>query len=76
VVSVIAAGTGIGFLLCMHGDLVCSLIRISPDDHALILIHHRAQMAFNTRSIDITNLLANVGILAHAAKGFNAPALR
>ncbi|HVE05938.1 MAG TPA: LysR family transcriptional regulator [Paraburkholderia sp.] len=30
VASAIAAGLGIGFLPCMHGDLVGSLIRISP----------------------------------------------
>lgn len=43
---------------------------LSPKDHALILIDHQSQMAFNTKSIDITNLRNNAGILAHAGKGF------
>jgi hypothetical protein len=30
-------------------------------------------MAFNTKSIPITELRTNAGILAHAAKGFNVP---
>lgn len=46
---------------------------LSPHDHALILIDHQSQMAFNTKSIDITNLRANAGILAHSAKGFHVP---
>src|SRR5690349_11178603 len=48
---------------------------LSPHDHALVLIDHQSQMAFNTKSIDITNLRANAGILAHAAKGFNVPTI-
>ncbi|CAB3745737.1 hydrolase [Paraburkholderia humisilvae] len=48
---------------------------LSPQDHALLLIDHQAQMAFNTKSIDITNLRANAGILAHAAKGFKVPTI-
>lgn len=48
---------------------------LSPKDHALILIDHQSQMAFNTKSIDITNLRANAGILAHAGKGFNVPTI-
>ena len=43
---------------------------LSPNDHALLLIDHQSQMAFNTKSIDVTNLRANVGILADTAKGF------
>lgn len=48
---------------------------LSPHDHALILVDHQSQMAFNTKSIDITNLRANAGILAHAAKGFKVPTI-
>ncbi|WXA94190.1 isochorismatase family protein [Pendulispora brunnea] len=32
-------------------------------------------MAFNVKSIDITNLRTNTGILAHTAKGFNVPTI-
>ena len=48
---------------------------LSPTDHALILVDHQSQMAFNTKSIDITALRTNAGILAHAAKGFNVPTI-
>ncbi|MBN3803838.1 hydrolase [Paraburkholderia sp. Ac-20336] len=48
---------------------------LSPNDHALVLIDHQAQMAFNTKSIDITNLRANAAILAHTGKGFNVPTI-
>jgi nicotinamidase-related amidase len=48
---------------------------LSPTDHALVLIDHQSQMAFNTKSIDITNLRANVAILAHTAKGFKVPTI-
>ncbi|AYQ86373.1 MULTISPECIES: hydrolase [Burkholderia] len=48
---------------------------LSPHDHALLLVDHQSQMAFNTKSIDITNLRANAGILAHAAKGFGVPTI-
>src|SRR5277367_965191 len=46
---------------------------LSPKDHALFLIDHQSQMAFNTKSIPIMELRTNTGILAHAAKGFNVP---
>ncbi|WP_394834296.1 hydrolase [Pendulispora rubella] len=48
---------------------------LSPKDHALILIDHQSQMAFNIKSIDITNLRTNAGILAHAAEGFKVPTI-
>jgi nicotinamidase-related amidase len=48
---------------------------LSPKDHTLILIDHQSQMAFNTKSIDVTNLRTNTGILAHTAKGFNVPTI-
>ncbi|WP_433995646.1 hydrolase [Bradyrhizobium tropiciagri] len=48
---------------------------LSPQDHTMILIDHQSQMAFNTKSIDITNLRTNVAILAHTAKGFKVPTI-
>ena len=48
---------------------------LSPQDHALILIDHQSQMAFDVRSIDPTNLRINVGSLAQTAKGFNVPTI-
>ncbi|MBR0818610.1 hydrolase [Bradyrhizobium liaoningense] len=48
---------------------------LSPNDHALILIDHQSQMAFNTKSIDITILRTNVAILAQAAKAFKVPTI-
>ena len=46
---------------------------LSPHDHALILIDHQSEMAFNTKSIDVTNLRTNTAILANTAKGFKVP---
>ena len=46
---------------------------LTPADHTLVLIDHQSQMAFNTKSIDITSLRANTAILANAAKGFGVP---
>jgi nicotinamidase-related amidase len=48
---------------------------LSPKDHGLVLIDHQSQMAFNTKSIDVSNLRTNTGILANAAKGFNVPTI-
>lgn len=48
---------------------------LSPHDHALILIDHQSEMAFNTKSIDVTNLRTNTAILANTAKGFKVPAI-
>ena len=48
---------------------------LSPDDHTLLLIDHQSEMAFNTKSIDVSNLRMNTAILAHAAKGFNVPTI-
>src|SRR3546814_20966479 len=47
---------------------------LSPHDHALILIDHQSEMAFNTKSIDVTNLRTNTGILANTANGFQVSA--
>jgi len=46
---------------------------LSPNDHALVLIDHQSQMAFNTKSIDIVALRTNTALLAHSAQGFNVP---
>lgn len=48
---------------------------LSPHDHALLLVDHQSQMAFNTKSIDIISLRINAGILARTAKGFNVPTI-
>ncbi|MCD0503223.1 hydrolase [Bordetella petrii] len=48
---------------------------LSPHDHALLLIDHQSQMAFNTKSIDITNLRTNTAILANTAQGFGVPTI-
>jgi nicotinamidase-related amidase len=48
---------------------------LSPQDHALLLIDHQSQMAFNTTSITVTTLRTNAAIVAHAAKGFNVPTI-
>ena len=48
---------------------------LSPHDHALLLIDHQSEMAFNTKSIDIGTLRANTAILAHTAKGFKVPTI-
>lgn len=43
---------------------------LQPTDHTLILIDHQPQMAFATRSIDITLLRNNVSLICKAAKEF------
>jgi nicotinamidase-related amidase len=43
---------------------------LTPDDHILILIDHQSQMAFPVRSIDISVLRLNAGLVAEAAAGF------
>ncbi|OZI66765.1 hydrolase [Bordetella genomosp. 11] len=48
---------------------------LSPNDHVLVLIDHQSEMAFNTKSIDVTNLRANTAILANTAKGFKVPTI-
>lgn len=48
---------------------------LSPKDHTLILIDHQSQMAFDTKSIDITALRTNAAILANTAKGFKVPTI-
>jgi len=48
---------------------------LNPHNHALILLDHQGQMAFNTKNISIGDLRANVAILAETAKGFSVPTL-
>ncbi|KAB7648553.1 hydrolase [Polymorphobacter fuscus] len=43
---------------------------LTPTDHTLLMIDFQSQMAFATRSIDLTLLRTNAGILANAAKVF------
>jgi nicotinamidase-related amidase len=48
---------------------------LTPENHTLILIDHQSQMAFATKSIDITTLRNNVTGLAKAAKSFKVPTI-
>lgn len=48
---------------------------LSPQNSVLILIDHQPQMAFATRSIEITELRNNVTGLAKAAKVFKVPTI-
>jgi nicotinamidase-related amidase len=48
---------------------------LNPNDHALILIDHQSQMAFATKSIDMTELRNNTALIAKAAKGFKVPTI-
>lgn len=48
---------------------------VSPADHALILIDFQSQMAFATKSIDITLLRNNAGLIGHAAASFGVPTI-
>ena len=48
---------------------------LSPENHALILLDHQSQMAFNVKNIDIGLLRQNTAILAETGKGFNIPTL-
>lgn len=44
-------------------------------DHTLILIDHQSQMAFATKSIDMTMLRNNAALVAHAAAEFKVPTI-
>ena len=48
---------------------------LSPENHALILLDHQSQMAFNVKSHDISLLRNATGLLAETAKGFHVPTL-
>ena len=44
-------------------------------DHTLIMIDHQSQMAFATKSIDMTVLRNNAALVAHAAAEFKVPTI-
>ncbi len=46
---------------------------LTPDNHSLMLIDHQPQMAFATKSHDVTLVRNNVEALAKSAKLFNVP---
>jgi nicotinamidase-related amidase len=48
---------------------------LDPADHLLMLVDHQSQMAFATRSIDMTELRNNTALVAKAAKGFKVPTI-
>lgn len=48
---------------------------LTPNNHTLILIDHQPQMAFATRSIDISELRNNTTGLAKAASVFKVPTI-
>jgi nicotinamidase-related amidase len=48
---------------------------LTPDDHLLVLIDHQSQMAFPVRSIDVSLLRTNTGLVSKAAAGFAVPTL-
>lgn len=48
---------------------------LTPKNHTLIIIDHQPQMAFATRSIDVTELRNNVTGLAKSAKIFKVPTI-
>lgn len=48
---------------------------LDPSNHILIMIDHQSQMAFATKSIDMTNLRNNVALVAEASKIFNVPTI-
>ncbi|PPC63876.1 hydrolase [Pantoea sp. ICBG 1758] len=48
---------------------------LNPHNHALILLDHQSQMAFNVKSIDIGSLRSNAAILAETGKAFGVPTI-
>ncbi|MEM7488571.1 MAG: hydrolase [Pseudomonadota bacterium] len=46
---------------------------LTPDNHTLILIDHQPQMAFAANSMDTTQLINNVTLVAKAAELFEVP---
>lgn len=46
---------------------------LSPTNHTLVLIDYEGQMAFATKSIDMSNLRDNVGLVSGGAKIFKVP---
>lgn len=48
---------------------------LTPDNHTLVLIDHQSQMAFATRSIDISLLRTNSALVAESAAAFSVPTI-
>lgn len=48
---------------------------LTPDNHTLVMIDHQSQMAFATRSIDISLLRTNSALVAESAAGFGVPTI-
>lgn len=48
---------------------------LTPDNHALVMIDHQSQMAFATRSIDISLLRTNSALVAESAAAFSVPTI-
>lgn len=48
---------------------------LTPDNHTLVMIDHQSQMAFATRSIDISLLRTNTALVAEAGAGFRVPTI-
>lgn len=48
---------------------------LTPSNHALIVIDHQSQMAFATRSIDVSQLRTNAALISEAAAGFKVPTI-
>jgi nicotinamidase-related amidase len=58
-----------------HATPTAGKMLLTPKDHALILIDHQSQMAFATRSIDISELRNNCALVAKSAKAFGVPTI-
>jgi nicotinamidase-related amidase len=48
---------------------------LTPDNHMLVMIDHQSQMAFATRSIDISLLRTNSALVAESAAAFSVPTI-
>ncbi len=48
---------------------------LTPENHTLVMIDHQPQMAFATRSIDISLLRTNSALVAESGAGFNVPTI-
>ena len=48
---------------------------LTPRDHVLLLVDHQSQMAFPVRSIDVSVLRLNAGMVAETAAGFGVDTL-
>jgi nicotinamidase-related amidase len=52
-----------------------SIKLLTPENHVLVLIDLESQMGFATKNITLTELRANVGIVAGASRIFNVPTI-